>query len=702
MVSLVKEYITYKYMIYIYELKNNLSPHEIEFDSDDTLVNDEVIDKYKQYKRYLPYDKKIKKYYDIFYIPEKVLYYRLKCVELITKAFLADNPLIKTIIDRHIKHSNYLLNDKGHDFLQNQFGLHKRVFYHLEENQVVSKIIKTRLYDYQRDNLFWMRNLERTPIEFRMTDHKFIVLEDGRFYDYYLDEFVEPDMYPLVKFRGGILMDDVGIGKTIQALSLCASDSSKKTLIVVPNHLLTHWNEQIDMHCDKFIRKIIYLITFDDFIKYHQQYTNVNRIIVDEIHETFCNTVMINALCHFDVEHKWGLTATPWVHHYSLYYLVRFLTNHTFLYKEAVRIQYYHEVYEQIFRKNLKSDIEKEVYLPPMNVFNVLIEFSEVERNTYDSEKSANEYTDTNYLREMCGCIEMNNDYNSETTMMHFQNAYTIELNKENTFVHTIQNIVLQMQELDSRQDMDNRRGMEELEINRSYYNSLLERQRVITKNRYNAWKRYESGLKRLQNIVNMSQSKEECSICYQNMQYQIAYYKCGHYFCSECINRTRRDDIRCPYCRTETSEHELYIIRKNCVQKYNSKINRLLELVVSKRERFLVFTQFEKVLRVLKRVFDSENIKSQIYDQYSIIDKDTQIIFMSMIHNASGIDMTSFHNIVIYEPFQDICSWRQIEHQIIGRIYRIGQKNVTNVYRLIINNTIESDIYYSRAENAE
>jgi SNF2 family DNA or RNA helicase len=680
--------------IFIYELQNGFSPFELDFLNDLSIIkNEKVIEYYKNIPRYLPYDSYMNDLYDVYLIPNKCLFYYLNENKLymITKSFLTSNPLMKTIIDRHIKHHNYLINDSGFSKLCDLFG--KRSiddFYNMIDQP---DFIKTKLFDYQRDNIKWMTEREKKPLDFFFIDHKFCIFNDERIYDYYLDDFVPSDFstFDKLTIQGGILMDDVGIGKTIQAIC-CVLLNPVPTLIIVPNHLEQYWQIQVMEHVQdvKQFYETAKITTFDrvacDLIENIYQ-----RIIVDEIHEIFTNNFLLEHLLFYKCPYKWGLTATPWTHTNSLTYLFTFLTNHKFIYSNSVRMNQYYSIYNQIFRRNDKSNIQKEVHLPNINVFNVLIQFSDVERNIYEIEKSANEHCHINFLRELCGCIDMNTDfYTSQMITNHFENSYL----KEKEILDNYEKIIHSLEET--------LRHKVEIEVtsNWEYYKNLYSKQERVVYNRLRAFERYQDGLQKIENLINNNNS-EECIICFQEMNNKIAYYKCGHYFCFDCIFVTRRQNDKCPYCRIQTKDDELYVITKKKNQKYNSKINRMLDLINSKNEKFIIYTQFEKVMNLLSRVFVSENKKFKIANRYSDIlndnyelKEDYQILLLNNVSTASGLDLSFFNNIIIFEPFQDEKSWKQIEHQMIGRIYRIGQKYECNVYRLIINNSIESDLY--------
>lgn len=673
-----------KKIYYVYDLKNDTQIYDIDFENAPNILrNKEVVQKYKEIKRYCPYDENLTNYFDIYYQPNKVLYYTLKNISMITKSFLSSHPLIKTIIDRDIKHSNYLINDSGFSHICNEFGKRKiNDYYYLMEQP---PMIKTKLYDYQRDNLHWMVEREREPLDFYFTDHKISVMEDERVYDYYIDEFVPSDFssFDKLQIRGGILMDDVGIGKTIQALSLICHNPVS-TLVIVPSHLEKYWIEQIYAHVAEPESFLVFtkIVNFER-AKIELSNYKYSRIIVDEIHEIFSQMSLVESFSFYKCDYKWGLTATPWIHSNSLYFLFSFLTNHRFIYQHAVRIKHYYPIYNKVFRKYNKDTIKKEVYLPPLHIYNVLIQFSELERNLYNIEKSANDHCHIDFLRELCGCIDMNTDfYTSAVIMSHFENAYTKEKSMMEQYIKVIENLTVCFKAQPNT----------EIENNISYYKNLLEKQEKVVYSRLRAFERYKEGLEKIESIIN-SGHVEECLICCSEMNSKISYYKCGHYFCHECILQIRKSNPKCPYCRVETRDDELYILTKKKSQKYNSKINRLIELINSKDEKFIIYTQFPKVMNLLASVFTQEGKSFKIYNTVETV-KNIDILLINNVTNASGIDLTDFNNIIIFEPFQDEYSFKQVEQQMIGRIYRIGQKKDTNVYRLIIKNTIESDLY--------
>lgn len=139
--------------------------------------------------------------------------------------------------------------------------------------------IKTQLYPYQINNLNWMYRIETNdyPEEYKKISSKCII-------------------------RGGGLFDEVGMGKTLQMITLINLNTSinknlvknnkiysKATLIIVPNHLCGQWTREFDNHTIKPI-KIINLLTKVHYHKYsYYDLANADIIIVNANFFINCN-----------------------------------------------------------------------------------------------------------------------------------------------------------------------------------------------------------------------------------------------------------------------------------------------------------------------------------------------------------------------------------------------------------------------------
>ncbi|KAG6912757.1 hypothetical protein DXG01_012401, partial [Tephrocybe rancida] len=74
--------------------------------------------------------------------------------------------------------------------------------------------LKLTLLPFQRESLFWMRKQEQSI------------------------------------WHGGMLADEMGMGKTIQIISLLVSDNVKPNLVVAPTVAVMQWRNEIETHTD--------------------------------------------------------------------------------------------------------------------------------------------------------------------------------------------------------------------------------------------------------------------------------------------------------------------------------------------------------------------------------------------------------------------------------------------------------------------
>ena len=114
---------------------------------------------------------------------------------------------------------------------------------------------------------------------------------------------------------------------------------------------------------------------------------------------------------------------------------------------------------------------------------------------------------------------------------------------------------------------------------------------------------------------------------------------------------------------------------------------------------QFLIYTQYEFMIEEMAKVFVKEDIAFSLLNSSNDIlefkNENRKAIIISSQKNASGLDLSFVKNVVIFEPIIGNYNFlRDTERQIIGRVFRINQKENVNVFRLIIRNTIEEDIY--------
>jgi SWI/SNF-related matrix-associated actin-dependent regulator of chromatin subfamily A3 len=614
------------------------------------------------------------------------------------------NKCLKGCIDRHIKIYNNLLDPEYFnyelDLIMDEIS--NKQIYNINNIKYHNNIVKTKLYKYQIDNINLMINLENNLLNERMTDNRLCFFEDGRIYDYTNNKLINFDDIPKVLIRGGILTDDVGIGKTLQMLCLSVYDLSN-TLIIVPDHLYNHWNQQITIHLD--INPIwVHIVTFSECINFLKT-TNIifNRLIIDEIHELYgCNNIKSNSniqeynniwnlLSTYECKYKWGITATPFVSETSLFKILKYLTcNKSWNYQSMQYFKYLLPIYKKIFIRKLKSNI-LDFNLPNINIENILLDFNSEEKIIYNAEIVANNNSDEMFLRKACCDVIINfeNDYNdlmtieqfNEVVLKDFNKRYQDEYNKYLSLKEQYNNCIYKY-EKEKNQSL-----LENIE----HFRKQMDIQENIYKNRERSY-----------NVLVSQLKNTECPICccelIDNNIYDVT--PCSHVYCHGCLSEWMKRNSSCPQCKTAINKDEIHKISslKEIKLQYSSKINKLIELCKKNNEQLIIYTQFDILINKVKNILNKEGINTIQYNNNEDLDNfknNGRVLILSSTKNASGLDLSYVSNIIILEPLAiDYTYLKDIEKQIIGRLHRINQKNTVKVYRLIIKDTIEEDIY--------
>jgi len=143
--------------------------------------------------------------------------------------------------------------------------------------------LNIKLFEYQKCSVNWMINKEKNKDEIKYNINDEIVLGNV-YYDVCTHNFDLIHNKKKIKFDGGAVIDEVGLGKTLQVISLGLSNPasninytrpevqnkfcSKATLIFCPNQLCGTWIREIkDKIHGKYEPSIVKLLTKVDFDK---------------------------------------------------------------------------------------------------------------------------------------------------------------------------------------------------------------------------------------------------------------------------------------------------------------------------------------------------------------------------------------------------------------------------------------------------
>jgi hypothetical protein len=208
------------------------------------LKNDEVKEHYKKIGNFCPLsqDTFIDTYYADYTEEEhniKILFYKINNCELLTSSAIFDSETknVLTAIHRTINLKNNLIGEFDKYFnaeLDNIFRVlslsryynlskiyikdSKKLLNKIMNEYLIEELLKIKLFDYQRDNINWMLDCEKNPIKEYISADKLLFFPDGRIFNYSQKSFITNEQRELVNFRGGIILDNVGIGKTFQLL----------------------------------------------------------------------------------------------------------------------------------------------------------------------------------------------------------------------------------------------------------------------------------------------------------------------------------------------------------------------------------------------------------------------------------------------------------------------------------------------------
>jgi SNF2 family DNA or RNA helicase/uncharacterized Zn finger protein len=142
---------------------------------------------------------------------------------------------------------------------------------------------------------------------------------------------------------------------------------------------------------------------------------------------------------------------------------------------------------------------------------------------------------------------------------------------------------------------------------------------------------------------------------------------------------------------------------------KESVKIHELIRHIKQKtgKHKMLVFSQFVKMLSVIKRELASENIVYEYLDgkssnkarQESVehfqSDENCRVFLISLKAGGTGLNLTAADYVYVVDPW-----WNPaVENQAIDRCYRIGQDKKVIAYRMICENTIEEKIMKYQAK---
>ena len=134
-----------------------------------------------------------------------------------------------------------------------------------------------------------------------------------------------------------------------------------------------------------------------------------------------------------------------------------------------------------------------------------------------------------------------------------------------------------------------------------------------------------------------------------------------------------------------------------------SAKLDSCMELVrsaVDGGHKILLFSQFTTMLDVIKRKFMEEGISYYVLkgdtpkaERMRLVNRfnedDTKVFLISLKAGGTGLNLTGADVVIHYDPW-----WNEsVMNQATDRAYRMGQDKSVQVYKLILQNTLEEKI---------
>lgn len=592
----------------------------------------------------------------------------------------------------------------------------------------------SELFPYQKRCLNWMLHREMTPSEstslWGWTRHQ---LDDG--FTFHTSVFGHISLAaPASIARGGLLAQDVGMGKTVEMLALIASNKVVgPTLIVVPTTMLGPWQAEAVKHTpsmkvvkfhgarrtknmDDLRDADIVLTTYRIVVNETQQHVPTigsirwGRIILDESHDMkHVHTETTKAICRLFSPLRWCISATPWpkamVHATSI---LAFLGC-------------------QPFDQAPKEDTFSAAHLILRNsrAFNSSLVGGLLKSLTWFQCKRHVSLCLPGVSEEIC---EIECDYpelySQLITVVRFRLDLDALLGRHTRarvlhYTRWLRQMTIHVS-LNRITNFAMPTATDEAESEYSTIDNFVQ-----TLGGTN----YEQSLKDV--VDSWRQGNETCVICRDAID-RPTLTPCNHLYCFECIQTCYQHDPqrKCPMCRQpagvvplrELTEEEVHEekdtklwrshdahgypvsmdteihteIQRACAEN-GSKLDMLLQLA-KQPEKCVVFTQFHsawlKICSVLKQnsiEFASiegrmtPNARMKAIEKFQT-DEKTQVFVMTTKTASVGITLTAGSRVIFMEPCED----KHLRKQAIGRVWRIGQTRPIKVTTFKMKNTID------------
>ena len=460
-----------------------------------------------------------------------------------------------------------------------------------------------------------------------------------------------------------------------------------------------------------------------------------HRLILDEGHEIFGEMLGNNALSKYmsnwlssiDSDNYWFVSGSPFVNMTGVENAFKFINLVLTDTINKLNISYRQQTEFQNDLSNVifpgKDDIIRKKYVIDEILKNVCIrhkktdiqdlnilgydeqiewiDFTELERNIYTSK--VGKIDATGLLKLCCHPLVLESSkklFGDIELDLEVMEKKLIEHHKNNIIVYDAKLLKLD-------------------QTNQSYHMLKKNFENIISESKF-----LLNILEKLNDVEIREDEAQVCAICFEEKSLSLT--KCGHIYCKECITEWMTKRQNCPTCKKDLTSSDIFLIKKEnkedkkediinpLINKYGSKLGKVIlmikSLLTQDSTRIIVFSQWDCMLSLISKTLAENGIinstvKGNVWSRTAAINKfktgkntdgdDSKVILLSLKNAASGTNLTEASHIFFIEPINDkkeVC--RAIEGQAIARACRIGQQQKIKLFRLLVKNTIEEEIY--------
>lgn len=456
------------------------------------------------------------------------------------------------------------------------------------------------------------------------------------------------------------------------------------------------------------------------------EFFSFHRLVLDEGHEIFAGMLSNQSLANYmstwinsmNANNFWFVSGSPFINFTGLINCIKFLNlnlldkelnlqieSNNFPINSPIFGQFLHKEYlwnnilKNICIRHRKIDIDNEITFHGYDEKIEWVTFTELENNLYEAKKNK---LNVNGLLQLCchplildSCRKVLGNVDIDLSIMQTKLIEYHTKNK-NDYMKKIKN-------LDSS--------------NQAYHMIKKSYETIIIESNYML-----SILEKITNTLIDEENEENCIICLDKVV-NGSITKCGHIYCADCIRNSLSYKKMCPMCKKPLEINDIYLIKNKIknendinplIEKYGSKLGKLIilirNIILDDQSRIIIFSQWNNMLELIGKSLAENGIancfvKGNAFTRNSAIAKfkngktlsgeENKVIMLSLKNSASGTNLTEATHIFFVEPIHATHDEaKAIESQAIGRACRIGQKHKVQLYRILVKNTVEEEIY--------